>query len=192
MAIRSLKILRLAPRGSLRMTRSSYCHSKGTSRRALPARRFPASRRNEEPPYPVILSGAAIGGAVEESFPSDVGRSFDSASGLAQDDRGAGRRGAGPYGLDGRRAADSRPYVVTAGFFVAARLRMTEPLPLPGELRACAVGGRRSKLAISAAVGECKEKRKPAAFSANGKAGETGLSFGPGKILRLRLRLRSG
>ena len=47
---------------------------------------IPGLPRNEEPPYPVILSGAAIGGAVEESFPSDVGRSFDSAFGLAQDD----------------------------------------------------------------------------------------------------------
>ena len=41
---------------------------------------------------------------------------------------------------------------------------------MPGELRAYAAGGRKSKLAISAAVGECKDQRKPAAFSGHRKA----------------------
>ena len=56
---------------------------------------------------------------------------------------------------------------------------MTEALPLPGELRACAAGGRRSKLAISAAVGECKDQRKPAAFSGHRKAGDAGRASVP-------------
>ena len=54
----------------------------------------------------------------------------------------------------------------------SASLRMTEALPLPGELRTCTARGRRSKFAISAAVGECKEMRKPAAFSGHRKVEE--------------------
>ena len=58
-------------------------------------------------------------------------------------------------------------------------LRMTEGLSLPGELRTCTAGGRRSKFAISAAVGECKEMRKPAAFSGHRKVDETGRASVP-------------
>ena len=57
---------------------TTFCH--GFASIPTPTRgqraTIPGLPRNEEPPYPVILSGAAIGGAVEESFPSDVGRSF--------------------------------------------------------------------------------------------------------------------
>ena len=74
----------------------------------------------------------------------------------------------------------------TGGSFAA--LRMTEALPLPGELRACAAGGRRSKLAISAAVGECKDQRKPAAFSGHRKAGDTGRAQFPQRSKNARVK----
>ena len=79
------------------------------------------------------------------------------------------------------RVEESFPFDAGRSFDYAASpsLRMTEALPLPGELRACAAGGRRSKLAISAAVGECKEMRKPAAFSGHRKVEETGRASVP-------------